>query len=194
MEWTLVGDAPAAYAMHSTNCLGLTCIAVAGLRVPLSAFLEWASYKFLNEWINTLMSFLKTFLKCRSGPMNISWRCRVPEVVAGAPECSEREVMFCFDVCFCVGPWKSLLEYVRSSDSCDKTEHWCHTTTPHLPLRRRPWAVVQHHSMLTVSHASAPRPLLQYGTVARWAILVISGTVARSGVWLRVGLLLGEPF
>ena len=34
--------------MHFAGCLRLICIAVAGLRVPLSRFLEGAPYKFLN--------------------------------------------------------------------------------------------------------------------------------------------------
>src|SRR6218665_2604656 len=33
----------------STGCLRLTCIAMAGLRAPLSRYLEVSLYKFLNE-------------------------------------------------------------------------------------------------------------------------------------------------
>jgi|SRR6218665_2182402 len=35
--------------MRSAGCLRLICIAVAGLRAPLSRFLEGAPYTFLNE-------------------------------------------------------------------------------------------------------------------------------------------------
>jgi|SRR6218665_2034879 len=35
--------------VHFAGCLRLICIAVAGLRTPLSRFLEGAPYKFLNE-------------------------------------------------------------------------------------------------------------------------------------------------